>query len=177
MGGEIQRKHHVRAMFVSGMIIIAFALTVMWLKEVSDKQPVPVALKDVNTNWQKLDTDPEGDYYYKSDNPETSSPGIATAMVQLVYNEEGKKRYVEKRKQVGFKTEKYEKFNHRNVLYEINCFSKKKEICILEVYELTKEGETLDYAKAGTYKDWSEIAPGSVYDKLYTAICPEKRIN
>ena len=31
----------------------------------------------------------------------------------------------------------------------------KKEICIQEVYELTRDGKSLDYAKAGTYKDWS----------------------
>ncbi|MBP1734327.1 MAG: hypothetical protein H6Q53_614, partial [Deltaproteobacteria bacterium] len=62
----------------------------------------------------------------------------------------------------------------RTVLYGLNCVSKTKEICVLEIFELAEDGKTLDYAKAGSYKQWSDIPPGSVYDELQRIICPEK---
>ena len=80
-----------------------------------------------------------------------------------------------KRQAAKLPTQGFEQLDSRTVLYGLNCVSKTKEICVLEIFELTKEGKTLDYAKAGSYKDWNEIPPGTVYDELHRVICPEKK--
>lgn len=169
-------KDHLKAMLVSAVIVVVGLLALMWWKGADTVgKHAGVEGRRLSPNWTFYGSDGDGKHYYKSaDNPDPS-PGIVKVWTQVIYSEEGRRRYVEKRKLYKFDAAGYEGFSHRNVLYEINCFSKKKEICIQEVYELSKNGKTLDYAKAGTYKDWSDIPPGSVYDILYKTVCPEKR--
>lgn len=167
-------RHHGRAILITGLLVIFSALLVMWLRGEAERNPVPAEFVVQKTDWTKYGSDEDGDHYYKMDTS-GGSPGIVSVWSQVVYNKNGKEKYIQKRQQLGFSTEQYDTFTHRNVLYEINCFSKKKELCIQEVFELTKDGKTLDYAKAGTYKDWTEIPPGTVFESLYTAACPAKQ--
>ena len=169
-------KDHAKAMFLTGTIIVVAVLALLWWKgDVFTSKDREVALKPQPSAWTLYGSDTDGAHYYKAAENPNPSPGIVRVWTQVVYSTEGKKRYVDKRGTYKFATAGYEEFSHRNVLYEVNCFSKKKEICIKEVYELTKDGKSLDYAKAGTYKDWSDIPPDSVYEKLYSLVCPEKR--
>ena len=75
----------------------------------------------------------------------------------------------------GCRSEGFDKVRHRNVLYELNCFSERGEYAILEILEMTKEGTRLDYAKVGTYKDWQFVPEGSTMEKLCKAACPPRR--
>jgi hypothetical protein len=169
-------KDHARAMLLTGLVMIAGVLAFMWWKgDILQGKDTVAITKSPPKEWTFYGSDRDGAHYYKAADNSAPSPGIVRVWTQVVYNEEGKKRYVDKRGTYKFSTAGYEQFSHRNVLYEINCFSKKKEICIQEVYELTKDGKSLDYAKAGTYKDWSDIPADSVYETLYKAACPEKR--
>jgi len=174
MAEENMQRHHGRAMLLSGLILIIAVFAIMWIKGQAEKNPFPKAVAVQKTDWEKFASDEDGDHYYKMDAIEPS-PGIARVWSQVVFNQEGKQHYIQKRQKVGFSIAGYDKLSLRSVLYEINCFSKKKEICIQEVFELTRDGKTLDYAKAGTYKDWTNIPPGSIYDKLYVVACPAKR--
>jgi hypothetical protein len=169
-------KDHGKAMLLSAVAIVVCVIVFMWWKgDIISGKGEAVTMKSQPKQWTLYGSDTDGAHYYRaSDNPEPS-PGIVRVWTQVVYNEEGRKRYADKRGTYKFATAGYEDFSHRNVLYEINCFSKKKEICIQEVYELTKDGKSLDYARAGTYKDWSDIPEGSVYETLYKTVCPEKR--
>jgi len=173
MPGENIQRHHGRAMLLSGLILIIAVFFIMWLKGQAEKSTIPTVVVQTK-DWKKYASDSDGDYYYKMDAKE-SSPGIVRVWSQVVFNEQGKEKYLQKRQQSGFSIEGYKQLSHRSVLYELNCFSARKEICIQEVLELSKDGKTLDYAKAGTYKDWSDIPPGSVYETLYTTVCPEKK--
>jgi hypothetical protein len=167
-------KSHAKAILVTGLLVICglYGLTLIKGPSAGDSATAPVK---ATSGWTLYGSDSDGRHYYSLGAGSQPSPGIVSTWTQVVYNEEGKKRYIEKRQQHGFKTEGYDKFSHRNVLYEVNCFSEKKEICIMEVSELTGDGKTLDYAKAGTYKDWTEIPKDSVLAVLYKKVCPEKR--
>ncbi len=126
-------------------------------------------------DWKQYGKDSEGDHFYKPDPSRPTSMGIVVVWDQLVFTPEGKEQYIRKREKAGFKTEGYDRLSHRNVLYELNCFSKKREYSAQEVFELTKEGKQLDYARAGTYKDWQEVPAGSLIDQLCAIVCPERR--
>jgi hypothetical protein len=178
MGGEIKHRHHLKAILFTGIAMIICITVIMWLKEQAAKQPVPTerAIYDVKTtDWKQFGTDQDGDHFYRFDESGKAFPDIFSIKTRLVYSEDGKKRYIESRQQARLPLKDFDKLNSRTVLYGINCFSKSKELCILEVFELTKDGATLDYAKSGSYKDWKQIGDGTIHDALYRIACPEKK--
>jgi hypothetical protein len=177
MGGEVRKRHHVKAMMLTGLILIVSVSFIMWLKGQADQQPVPTAaVSDVkSTEWKQFGTDIDGDHFYRFDESSKEHPDVLSVKTRLVYSEEGKKRYIDARRQAKLPTQSLEQLDSRTVLYGLNCVSKRREICVLEVFELTKDGKTLDYAKTGSYKDWSVIPEGTVYDELQRVICPERK--
>ena len=178
MGGEIKQRHHIKAMVASGLVLIVCVFFIMWLKGQATQQPVPTSTadKDVkSTDWKKYGADQDGDHFYRFDSSGKTFPDVFSIKTKLVYNEEGKKRYIETRREAKLPAEGLEQLSYRTVLYGINCFSKTKELCILEVFELTREGKVLDYAKSGSYKHWTEIPPKTIYEDLYWIACPEKK--
>ncbi len=148
----------------SSILIMAFLLFFLLLQN------------GVCTEWQHYSTDKDGRYYFDKETVKQPSPGIVRAWSQLLYSPEGRNAYMTKRKNNGMATSGMEMLSHRNVLYELNCFSEEKEFCVLEVYEVDKNGKTVDYAKAGSYKDWSKIPPGSYLETLHSALCPKKKL-
>jgi hypothetical protein len=177
MGGTIKQRHHLKAMIISGLLLIVVIFFIMWLKGEAERQPVPTsAANDVrSTEWKKFGTDKDGDHYYRFDESSKTFPDILSVKTRLVYSEEGKKGYIAQRQAAKLPVQNFEHLNSRIVLYGLNCVSKNKEICVLEIVELAEDGKPLDYAKTGSYKDWSGIQPGSVYDELQRIICPEKQ--
>jgi len=164
-------------MIISGLLLVVVIFFIMWLKAEADRQPVPVSVihdvKDIE--WKKLGTDEEGDHFYRFDGPNKDFPDILSVKTRLVYSEEGRKGYIAKRQAANLPVQNLENLTSRTVLYGLNCVSKTREICVLEIFELTGDGKTLDYAKAGSYKQWNPIPPGSVYDDLQKIVCPEKK--
>lgn len=178
MGGEIKQRHHVKAMLFTGLAMIICIGIIMYLKEQAAQQPIPTekAIYDVkSTDWKKFGTDQEGDHFYRFDESGKAFPDIFSIKTRLVYSEEGKKRYIEERQQARLPLKGFDKLSSRTVLYGINCFSKTKELCILEIFELTQDGDTLDYAKSGSYKNWKAISEDTIQDALYRVACPEKK--
>jgi hypothetical protein len=178
MGGEIKQRHHIKAILFTGIFFIICITFFMWLKDQAAQQPVPNerAIYDAKTTeWKKYGTDQDGDHFYRFDESVKLFPDVLSVKTKLVYSKEGKKAYIEKRKAARHSDQGFDELDARTVLYGLNCFSKTKEFCILEVFELTKDGKTLDYAKAGSYKNWNPIPQGTVYDDLQRIICPEKK--
>ena len=168
----------MKAMIFSAVFIVVCIAFVMWLKGEAEQQPVPVSkgIEDVkSTDWKKYGTDPDGDHYYRFDASSKAFPDVLSVKTKIVYSESGKKHYIEKRQKNQLPVQGFEALHFRTVLYGLNCVSEKGELCILEVFELTKDGKTLDYAKAGSYKNWQHIPPESVYAELHRIICPEKK--
>jgi hypothetical protein len=140
--------------------------------------PSDRAIHDATTtDWKKFGTDHDGDHYYRFDDSGKAFPDIFSIKTRLVYSEEGKKRYIEERRQARLSLKDFDKLSSRTVLYGLNCFSKTKELCVLEVFELSQDGATLDYAKAGSYKDWKTISEETIHEALYKVACPEKKEN
>jgi hypothetical protein len=125
--------------------------------------------------WVPYGKDEEGQHFYQLDTRKKASPGIVRVWTQVIFSPEGRAKYIEKRQKYKFPITGYEKLSHRTVLYELNCFSEKRENSVQEVFEVTTDKATLDYARAGTYKDWQEIPAGCMLDRLADIVCPERR--
>ncbi len=174
MDQKMQR-HHMRAILGTGLLVIAAGLGIMWLMgEANRDVPIPQEVVKIS-EWEKYGSDEDGDHSFRRDDAGPLSPGIVRVWNRLVFNQSGKEKYIDLRRKAGLPVEKYDQLTRRDVLYEINCFSAKRELRIMEVIELTADGKTLDYAKAGSYKDWSDVPPGSIFEKLCSRICPERR--
>jgi hypothetical protein len=178
VGETIKKRHHVKAIVFTAIVMVVSIWFVMWLKEQAAQQPVPTdrAIYDAKTtDWKKFGSDEYGEHFYRFDESGKAFPDIFSIKTRLVYSEEGKKRYIGERQQARLTLKDFDKLGSRTVLYGINCVSKTKELCILEVFELTADGAALDYAKAGSYKDWKAIPEGSIQEALYRVACPEKK--
>ncbi len=127
------------------------------------------------SDWIFQGKDEEGQHFYRLDTSTKTSPGIVRVWTHVIFSDEGRAKYIERRQKYKFPTEGYEKLHDRTVLYELNCFSKKRENSVQEVFEVATDKKTLDYARAGTYKDWQEVPKGCMLDKVADIVCPEKR--
>ena len=166
----------MRAILGTGLLVIVAALAIMWLMGEAKKDvSIPLEVVKSSSNWEEYGLDDDGVHSFRMDDGEAASPGLVRVWNQLVFNESGKERYIDLRKKAGLPLGGYDQLAQRNVLYEINCFSARREIRIVEVIESAADGNALDYAKAGSYKDWTDIPPGSIFETLYSRACPEKR--
>ena len=168
----------MKAMIITAIFLVVAISFIMMLKGEAQKQPVPTdkAVADVkSTDWKKYGTDEDGDHFYRFDQSSKAFPDVLSVKTKIIYSEEGKKRYITNRQKNSLPVQGFETLYARTVLYGLNCVSEKGELVILEVFELAKDGKTLDYAKSGSYKNWTHIPPESVYAELHRVICPENR--
>jgi hypothetical protein len=126
-------------------------------------------------NWTYYGTDKEGRHFYSKVEGTNKSPGIVRVWTRLDFSDEGKNLYLAKRNSIAMPLQGYEQLTRRNVLYELNCFSDRREFSTQEVFDLTAEEKTIDYAKAGSYKDWQDVPTDSVLDELCKIVCPPKQ--
>jgi hypothetical protein len=178
MGGAVKQRHHIKAIIFTSLFLVVCIWFIMWLKEQSAKQPIPVSTAangPKSTEWMRLGSDHYGDYSYRFDESGKPFPDVFSVKTRLVYSEEGKNRYFAERQQARLPIQGFEKLDTRTVLYGLNCLANTPELCILEIFEITKDGTVLDYAKAGSYKDWKQIAEGSIEDKLFRVACQGKK--
>lgn len=178
MAGEVKQRHHLKAILYCGGFFIIVLAFVMWLQGQAQQQPVPekTAVNDIkSTDWKTYGVDGDGEHSYRFDDSGKAFPDVLSVKTKMVYSQEGKKKYMEKRQKNRLSTTGFDDLHSRTVLFGLNCVSKNREICVLEVFELSKDGKTLDYAKSGSYKQWNQIPPGSVYDKLANVVCPEQK--
>lgn len=120
-------------------------------------------------------SDSEGDYYY-AENPaaKKTSPDNRMIWGRLVYSEKGRDSYIAIRKQNGLFTEGLERLDQRNILYEFKCGKDKVEYAVVEIFEVGKDGKTLDYGNTGKDREWGYPPPGSPLEKLAVKVCPRK---
>lgn len=117
-------------------------------------------------------TDPEGDHYYASIRSDSASTNRVEVWSRLVYSDEGKRIYLQKRKQNGMFVDGFDRLSQRTTRVELECGSKKKEYAVIEVFEIARDGKTLDYARTGSTKNWDAVPEGSYLDKLAGVACP-----
>src|SRR5690606_15308576 len=114
----------------------------------------------------------EGTHSYVLDQHSDVSRGNIRAWSRLTYTQSGKNEYILKRKQVNIFVEGFDGLAWRDILYEFKCDKDPMEYAIIEVFEVDGHGKTLDYAKAGSSKDWEAVPQGTNIDKLARAVCP-----
>lgn len=117
-------------------------------------------------------TDSEGDHYYAIIRSNLPSAGNIEVWTRLVYSDEGKRIYLEKRRRNGLFVDGFDALKQRTARFELECH--KKEYAVIEVFEVAKDGETLDYARTGSTKNWEKIPEDTFLDKLVAVACPRK---
>lgn len=117
-------------------------------------------------------TDPEGDHYYAAIRSTSAPSNKVEVWSRLIYSDEGKGIYLQKRRQNGMFVDGFDGLSQRTTRVELDCASSKKEYAVIEVFEVSKDAKTLDYARTGSSKDWNPIPEGSFLDKLAAAACP-----
>jgi len=122
------------------------------------------------TGWQELTKDADGEHAYIIEKPQGSGEPVG-AWDRLTYSEEGRKNYVVKRQRNGMFTTGMESLARRYTLYNIRCGAEPK-YAIIKVFEVSREGKTLDYGKTGSQKDWDGIPAGTIVDRLGKIACP-----
>ncbi len=127
------------------------------------------------SEWTFYGSDKDGRHFYSKVEETKTSAGIVRVWTRLDFSEEGKNLYLAKRNSIAMPLQGYEQLTRQNVLYELNCFSERRESSTQEVFDLTGDGKTLDYAKAGSYKDWQDVPPDSLLEELCKIVCPTKR--
>jgi hypothetical protein len=158
--------------------LVTFTVVKMLTKQAegpSGKEKVLPAYAGRPADWTYYATDKEGRHYYSKVEETATSPGVVHVWNRVDFSEEGKNLYLAKRNSISLSMEGYQQLARRNVLYELNCFSATREVSIQEVFDLTAEGKTLDYAKAGSYKDWQDVPSDSTLDELCKIVCPAKQ--
>lgn len=125
--------------------------------------------------WSFYGTDKEGKHLYQKAKEGKESPGIVSVWDELIYSAEGRAAYIEKRKRYSHPVEGFGDVAYRLVLYELNCFSTRKEYALREVYEMDRAGKTLDYGRASGYRHWQDVPEGSIVELLHNSVCPAKR--
>jgi hypothetical protein len=129
------------------------------------------ALPDVG-DVRRYATDPEGDHYFATIRSNSASTNRVEVWSRLIYSDEGKRIYLQKRKQNGMFVDGFDGLSQRTTRVELDCASNKKEYAVIEVFEVARDGKTLDYARTGSSKDWNTIPEGSFLDKLAAVACP-----
>ncbi len=119
-------------------------------------------------------SDGEGDYYYAENRTaKKTSPENKMIWGRLVYSEKGRNSYIAIRKQSGLFTEGLENLHQRNILYEFRCEKDKTAYAVVEIFEIGKNGKTLDYGNTGKDREWGHASPGSPLEKLAGLVCPQ----
>ncbi len=119
-------------------------------------------------------SDSEGDYYYAENRTaKKTSPENKMIWGRLVYSEKGRNSYIAIRKQSGLFTEGLENLHQRNILYEFRCEKDKTGYAVVEIFEIGKDGKTLDYGNTGKDREWGSASPGSPLEKLAGLACPQ----
>jgi len=120
-------------------------------------------------------SDREGIYYYSANHTaKKTSPENVTMWSKMVYSRDGRDAYINKRKLNGLFTEGLEQLNQRNILYEFKCNKDKVEYAVIEIFEVGKDGKTLDYGNNGKDRDWGYIPTGSPLEQLALIVCTLK---
>jgi hypothetical protein len=175
-GSPRRGKQLTTVIIISLIIGVLTFFAVRYFQKRSDpavRGPLPV-YSEQGVTWRELGPDKDGAHYYSRTEDAKAGPGIVRAWTKLVFNDEGRAVYIAKRRSIAMPADGYEQLEQRYVLYELNCFSKVPEYSTQEVFDVTRDGKTLDHAKAGSYKDWQEVPEGSFLDRLCKAVCPPK---
>ncbi|MGD0234512.1 MAG: hypothetical protein ABSC55_08225 [Syntrophorhabdales bacterium] len=171
-----------KGILMATMVVLVFAVATFAVLKVF-KTSAPTTTKESATpsvappkgaGWIHYGSDEEGQYYYTAAEGGMDSPDIARVWSQLVFTAQSKQTYIQARQQRGMPTAGYDRLTHRDVLYEMNCMSSSAEFCIREVFELTGEEKSLDYARAGSEREWQHPSEGSMLEKLWKVACPPK---
>ncbi len=118
-------------------------------------------------------SDGDGDHYY-AENLTAKKTSTHNRMIwgKLAYSQKGRDSYIALRKQSGLFTEGLEQLGQRIVLYEFRCGKDKPEYAVVEIFEVGKDGKTLDYGNTGKDREWGYASSGSPLEKLAALVCP-----
>lgn len=160
---------------IIGIAVIVIAVIAIQLQQ---KRTLKASIEgtlpkmEEKTGWQALATDGEGEHHYVIDK-RLGDPGqVVGAWDRLTYSKEGRQKYILKRQRNGLFTTGMDTLASRFTLYDLKCGKKPRQYAIMKVFEVSEDGRTLDYGKAGSQKDWEDIPAETIVDRLAKIACP-----
>ncbi len=158
-----------------GIVVIAIAVIAIQFQQ---KRTLKASIEgtlprmEEKTGWQALTADGEGEHHYIIEKKQGESGQAVGAWDRLTYSKEGKEKYILKRRRNGMFTTGMESLVRRFTLYDLKCGKEPRQYAIIKVFEVAEDGRTVDYGKAGSQKDWEDIPPEAIVDRLAKIACP-----
>lgn len=156
---------------IAVVVIAIVALKVQQRKTLEASIAGTLPKMEEKTGWQALSTDPEGKHDYIIEKSSDGSEDIVGVWQRLTYSKEGRGNYILKRRNIGLFITGMDTLAYRYTLYHVRCKEQPVKYTIMKVFEVSQDGKTLDYGKAGSQKDWEEIPKDTIIDKLANAAC------
>lgn len=160
---------------IIGIAVIVIAITAIYLQQ---RRTLKAAVEgtlprmEEKTGWQALSTDAEGEHHYVIEKKQGQSGEVVSVWERLTYSKEGRENYIAKRRRNGMFITGMDTLVSRYIFYDIKCNREEPKYAIMKVFEVSRDGRTLDYGKTGSQKDWEDIPADTVVDKLAKTACP-----
>jgi len=123
-----------------------------------------------SSDWVKLGWNREGVYTYNKDSVKHRTKGIVLVWVKLVFNNEGREKYIQNKRNTVQSIGGYDKLSHSLFLEEIDC--KKEKYLILYFTDYDTDGGVLYNSRSFFDKHkWEYIRPDTVMDTLLKKVC------
>jgi len=159
---------------IIGIVVIVIAVIAIHLQQ---KKTLKASIEgtlprmEEKTGWQALITDGDGEHHYVIEKGQGGSGQTAGVWDRLTYSKEGRENYVLKRRKNGMFITGMDTLASRFTLYELRCGKDPRQYAIMKVFEVSQDGKTLDYGKAGSQKDWEDIPGQTIVDRLAKIAC------
>ncbi|OPY00616.1 MAG: hypothetical protein A4E60_02197 [Syntrophorhabdus sp. PtaB.Bin047] len=160
---------------IIGIAVIVIAVIAIHLQQ---KRTLKASIEgtlprmEEKTGWQALIADGEGEHHYIIEKRQGGPDQGAGAWERLTYSKEGREAYILKRRKNGMFITGMDTLARRFTLYNLRCDKEPRQYAIIKVFEVSEDGRTLDYGKAGSQKDWEDIPAGTIVDRLAKIACP-----
>jgi len=126
--------------------------------------------------WASIGPDSLGNEFFYDRETLTELPtGVIKVWSMEVYSDEGKERYIQEWTNKGLNANSLRKLNHTVDLVEIDCST--RGLRIKATSEHSIDGVVLDSSTFTQQpsEGWESLSPGSSWEGLYRAVCPQRK--
>jgi hypothetical protein len=147
------------------ILVVSLSLLVLCLLAGCHKNSSDVVKSANNSDWVINYTDTNGDViFYKIENRVND---VVQLWEKLVFSDEGRKEFIQDRKENGLSVEGMDKLEHFNTLHEINCNEKTGRVLSVVTYDT--DGKIISSSVVET--KWEYIGPDSIGDSFRKKVC------
>ncbi|HSB05474.1 MAG TPA: surface-adhesin E family protein [Thermodesulfobacteriota bacterium] len=131
------------------IVVIGFMITFSWLE-------------GRGADWKNVGQTDSGEHFYDAEGITRLSDNVLRVWEKTIYTDKGRESFVERFKQAKFMN------MHSSInLWEYNC--KEKKVRFLSLFYYSEDGMSLGNLTVPS--DWNPIAPQSLAEDIFKAVC------